>query len=362
MKLTNDEVEELSVTINIVNQVENTHKHLGARVAFLKLVDLSNIGCIEVGVVGCGKSAALHGVMSLQHRHIFTKKFTLAASKRFSKVFSNTGVSWICLEMSDMSNMVMENMLKVVGDLIYDHSCEINTSSYVCNIQNSDISWLGACTYEIFNRMWGLVTWRGTTKDRVLRYFPFVVGLRREDINLNRPDPTLNLGYLGSNNRMASMDLNNGYLTEIIDMMESQFSTQRAYDYSLRLLNSSARLNKRDYVSDADAKFILLHKANILAEKWASSKETVSSPLVVDTDTMQILAETLKSNGLSMKDFAKKETLKGGIKTIMQSIYYHPRLLRRHGDYVFANPKLIADSIVPQIRFENYCRELSLYG
>jgi hypothetical protein len=358
MKLSSDEVEELSVTVNIINQVENTHRHLGGRVAFLKLVDLSNIGCVEVGVVGCGKSAALHGVMSLQHRDIFTKKFTLAASRRFSKVFSNTEVSWICLEMSDMSNMVMENMLKVVGDLIYDHTCEINTSSYVCNIKNSNISWLAACTYEIFNRMWSLVTWRGTTKDRVLRYFPFVVGLKRDEINLDPPDPSLNLGYLEANNGKATLDLNNGYLSQIIDMLESQFSSQRAYDYSLRLLSASAKLNKRDYVTDADAKFILLHKANILAEKWASSKETVSSPLVVDTDTMQIFAETLKSNGLSMKKFAKKETLKGGIKTIMQSIYRHPRLLRLHGDYVFANPSLVADSIVPQLRFEDYCKDV----
>lgn len=350
LSFTDTDLRQLPSTISIINQVAETHPHLGAPVVFLKLIDYSDIGCVEVGPLGTGKSTALHAVRSLAHRQVFTKKFTLASSKRFSKMFSNSSLTWLNLEMSDLTDMVMENMLRVVGDLIYDHVCEINTANYSCNIINSTISWLAACTYEIFNQMWDLRTWRGTTKDRVMRYFVFQ-RLRDEDINLDipRPQMTPNLTPL------RDIEVQTDMVGEIIRMLRSQFSPTRAFDYSFRLLKSSAALNHRRVVTDADAKFVLLHRCNIEAEKWASSKKSISSPLVLDLDALQLFAEALKENGVSARELAKRETLEGGTATLIQSIYKHPRLFTRIGDYVFPNPKIISESIAPQIRFEKTC-------
>lgn len=351
LKLTDDEMRKIPNTISVVRQVTETHPNLGVRVAFNKLCDIANIGCMNVGIQGCGKSASLHGVMSLQHRLIFQKKFTLAASKRFSKTFSNTELSWICLEMSDLSDIVMENMFRVVGDLIYDHYCEINTSSYVCNIQNSYVSFLAACTYEIFNKMWQLVTWRGTTKDRVARYFVFAYNLDMNRINLDKPAPKITINFPS----IDTIKVDTSYFEEIVEMLTSQFSPQRAYDYSNRLLKASASLNHQHVATDADAKFILLNRPNIEAEKWASSKKSISSPLVIDTDALQLLSEALINNGVSMQALAKKETLIGGISSILTSVYRYPKLFTRVEDWVFARAELIRDNIAPQIAFEKRC-------
>lgn len=338
-------------TISIVRQVTETHPNLGIRVAFNKYCDVANIGCLNVGIQGCGKSASLHGVMSLRHRPVFQKKFTLAASKRFSKTFSNTELSWICLEMSDLSDIVMENMFRVVGDLIYDHQCEINTSSYVCNIQNSNIGFLAACTYEIFNRIWQLITWRGTTKDRIARYFVFTYNLDLSRINLNNPAPKITINFPGFN----EISVDTSYFGEIVEMLKSQFSPQRAFDYTIRLLKASAAINHQHVATDADAKFILLNRPNIEAEKWASHKKSISSPLVIDTDALQLLSEALINNGVSMEALAKKETLVGGTSSIIGSVYKYSKLFTRIEDWVFARPELIRDNIAPQIAFEKRC-------
>lgn len=352
ISFTDADLKQLPSTISIVRQVGETHPHLGPQVMFLKLIDYADMGCVEVGVLGSGKSAALHGVRSLAHRPVFTKKFTLASSRKFSKLFTNSSLTWINLEMSDLTDIVMENMLRVVGDLIYDHVCEITTANYACNITNSNISWLAACTYEIFNQLWGLRVWRGTAKDRVARYFVFQ-RLRDEDINLENPQPkmTPNLTPL------KEIDVQTDMLGEVIRMMRSQFSPTRAFDYSLRLLRASAQTNHRKIATDADAKFILLHRCNIEAEKWASSKKSISAPLVLDLDALQLFAEALKDNGVSIKELAKRETLEGGVTTIIQSIYKHPKLFVRIGDFVFPNPNILASSIAPQIRFEKLCMQ-----
>lgn len=351
IEFTEEELWQLPNTISITRQVGTTHPNLGIRTTFMELIDIANMGCMQVSVMGAGKTASLLAIKNMARRQVFTKKFTLAASRRFSKLFTNNFISWICLEMSDLSDMVMENMLRVVGDIIYDHSCEINTSSYVCNITNATISWLAACTYEIFNAIWPLKTWRGTTKDRVLRYFAFLYNTDWRKINLKPPAPQITLNFPPLN----EVEIETDYYPEIVKLLESQFSLERSVDYAQRLLKASAALNHRDAATDADAKFILLHRCNIEAEHWSSHKKSISSPLEIDVDAMQILAESMKTNGISMKELAKRETLDGGVSTIIASIYNHPDLLVRQGDWVFPNPTLLASSIAPQIKFERLC-------
>jgi len=253
--------------------------------------------------------------------------------------------------MSDLSDIVTENMLRVVGDLIYDNSCEINTSAYVCNIQNSHISWLAACTYEIFNKIWRLVTWRGTTKDRVLRYFAFAYNLNLNKINLHKPAPKITLNFP----RFDDITVDTPFFDEVVEMLKSQFSPQRAFDYANRLLKASAALNHRRVATDADAKFILLNRPNVQAEKWASHKKSISSPLVIDTDALQLLSEALTNNGVSMEALAKKETLTGGVSSILSSVYRYPKLFTRIEDWVFAKPELVVENIAPQVAFEKRC-------
>lgn len=89
-----DDFKKLRTTVSITKQVAATHFGLGARVAFLKTCDVSNMGVIQVGVPGIGKTKSLIAVKNLISRHKFTKKFTLAASKRsINDYFSNSETS-----------------------------------------------------------------------------------------------------------------------------------------------------------------------------------------------------------------------------------------------------------------------------
>jgi hypothetical protein len=168
---------------------------------------------------------------------------------------------------------------------------------------------------------------------------------------LDKPAPKITINFPS----IDTIKVDTSYFEEIVEMLTSQFSPQRAYDYSNRLLKASASLNHQHVATDADAKFILLNRPNIEAEKWASSKKSISSPLVIDTDALQLLSEALISNGVSMQALAKKETLIGGISSILTSVYRYPKLFTRVEDWVFARAELIRDNIAPQIAFEKRC-------
>lgn len=351
IEFTDSELRDIPNTISITRDIGLTHFGLGNRAAFLKLVDIANMGAIEVGVSGIGKTKTLKALESIAHKKVFTKKFTLAAStKKMNDYFSNSQVTWLSYELEDMSDMVFQNMMAVVSDLISEHYCDINTKHYHCNIENAYISWIGACTYELYNQIWMLPKWRGTMKDRVLRYFAF--SFKRKNINI--ADPKAHLDMNSPQDENMEMDMETGMFDSVVTLLESQFTSERSFEYATRLLKASAQLNDRSVVKDVDAKFILLHSSNIEAEKWASTRQDLSSPLRLETKTLQLFGEALKRNGVSIKQLAKREGLENE-SSILKSILSRPNLFQKMGDWVFPNIEMLSEKILPQIEFERLC-------
>lgn len=346
---TEQNLKQLNNTVSIVRQVCATHPYMGTRVAFLKTCDMADMACLQVGVPGVGKTKALLALKSMAHKPIFTKKFTLAASRRFTKLFSNSSNTWISLEMEDLTDIVVENMLRVVGDLITDHSCEINTASYSCNITNANISWLAACTYEMYNKLWQLSTWRGNSRDRVLRYFVWAV--KRNVVNTADPAPRITINAPP----IEDIEIQTILFPDVVEMLEMQFEFTRATEYAERLLKGSASLNHRKKATDADAKFLLLQRPCIEAEKWASSRRTISSPLKLDIDALQLLAEAITRYGVSIPYLVRRNNLESGPGEIIAAAYRYKTLFKKIGDWIFPHPTLMVEKIIPMMDFEQYC-------
>lgn len=349
-QLTVEELRQLPNTISITRQVAQTHLGLGLRAAFLMTANVGNMGVLQVGDLGIGKTKTLIAIKNIPFRKTFTRKFTMAGVKAaFNKYFSNSEVSWINFEMADMSEIVVENMLKVVCDILTDHECIHSTSHYDMNIQNSTISFLSACTYPIYNKLWRIIAWRGNFKDRILRYFCFA--FKRKRINTADPRAVITLNFP----KPEDIQINTSYFNEIVLMLEKQFSSERAFEYTERLLKGSASLNHRGEATDADAKFILLNRTNIEAEGWVASKQRLSGALVIDADALMIFSEALKRTGVRVKRFLEAPHYLEDTESVIEAIYKHPKLLKMIGDRVFPNAKLIAEQIAPQIRFEKFC-------
>ena len=349
MELTREDLKELPVTQSIVKQIGSTHFGLGNRVAFLKVCDVANMGVMQVGVSGIGKTKSLVAVKNMPFRKVFTRKFTLAGIKpAFNKYFSNSEVTWINFELADMSEFVIENMFKVVCDVLTDRSCQVSTSLYDCNIQNATISWLGACTYEIYNRLWKIPAWRGNFKDRILRYFVFAY--KRKRVNPNDPHASVHFNLPA----MHKVKITTSLFDEVVETLEYQFTSERAFEYAERLLKGSARLNHRVEATDADAKFILLQKPCFEAEGWVGKRKEIAGPVQIDVGALKLFSEALKRGGVQIKKFVRLCRLESQ-GPIIDCLFKYPHLFKRISDWIFPNPKLVAEQIVPQIEFERMC-------
>jgi len=348
---TDEDLLQIPNTISITRQIGESHFGLGSRVAFLKIADIANMGCMEVGISGVGKTASLLALERMHHRQVFTRKFTLAGVKqKFNDYFSHNETTWINYELTDLSELVMENMLKVVCDLLTDHSCQIITKQYSMDITDANISWIAACNFEIYNKLWNIAAWRGNFKDRILRYFTFA--FQRKRVNPNIPRAAITMNFPKEDEIYIDTDM----FEDVVVMLESQFTYERAYIYAERLLRASAALNHRSFASDADAKFILLHGANISAERWASQRETLTGPLQVDLDALFLFSESLKMFGVDIEWIAKQNLLKvNGKGKVISLIFKNPTLFVRDEDQVFPSHDIMAESILPQVNFERMC-------
>lgn len=349
LSFSEEDMRQLPNTVSITKQVGESHPNLGARVAFLKTCDCADMGIIEVGDPGIGKSASLWAVMHMAHRKLFQKKFTLAAIQKYNDFFSNSETTWVCLELSDLSEIVAENMFRVVGDLLTENSAEIGTKYYEVIITNAQISFMAACNYELYNKMLLNPLMRSYFRDRLMPLFVFSVKEKR--INTTHPQPKITMNFPPPEN----VKIDTGLFEDIVAVLRSRFSRARAFEYATRLLQGSAALNHRKVATDADAKFILLFAHNIEAERWASTRESLSSALRIDIDALKLFSEAVHENGICMPKLAKRETLEGGITSLVRTVYRYPNLFRRVNDWVFANPKIIAECIAPQLRFERVC-------
>ena len=349
---TEEDLRAIPNTISITKQVGETHPQLGSRVAFIKVCDCGEMGLLQISSVGQGKTKCLEAIKKSPHKKLMTKKFTLASSNKFlTAIFTNSEVTWVALELEDMSPTVLENMFRVACDLLEDHECDIKTAHYECDIKNSRISFLLACTYEMYNKMWEMHTWKGNNKERIMRYFVFEYNVKK--INLAVPSFHITMNYPPLEKIMVT---ENDWFREVVDLLRNQFSFSRAYEYAIRLMRGSAALNHRDFTVDADAKFILLHSANIEAEKWASSKKSLASSLVLDIDALQLLSESLVTFGVSIDELIKREGMDNS-SSIIRSVYKYPNLFKKIDDWVFPAYSIIIDTIAPQMEFERFCIE-----
>jgi len=350
--LTEADLEDIPNTVKIVHDVAESHFGLGTRIAFLKACDDGEQGVLQIGEKGVGKTKSLEAIERLdilQGREVFTREFTMAGTTtEFNEIFTNNRVTWICKDLAKLSDIVRDNMLKVACSILTDNVCQVKTSMYDCNISNSRISWLGACTFEIFNEMWQSPLWIGNYMDRILRYFAFA--FKRKDINPKVPIIKAVKNYDGK------VEVKKDALfDELVDCLEWQFTSERSFEYASRLLTGMARCNKRRYTTEADAKFLLLHSFNIEAEAWVGYRDTITSPLIINSDPLYVFSEALKRNGVTVERIAYRRRCDEDV--ILNCLEEYNFLFKRIGKTIFAHPTIVKDEFKPQIDFEKFCLE-----
>lgn len=372
---TKEDLLQLSNTISIIRQVAggpsgsplDGHMGLGLSVAFKKVADIGDAGVLTVGIQGIGKTASMLALKSLLHKKLYDKDKTLASIGARKKdkgddgidpsdqeFFTNSSVLWLSYDLSRLSDMATVNILKIVCALLTEHEIKAGTLSYDLNITNCRLSWMGACTYEIYEELWESPQWRGNFKDRLVRFHQ--MAYRRPIVNERIPEPsvTLNLPKIDD----VKIGDAEGYamLTEI---MGSQFTDERAPLWASRLGRASAALNHRTSTTWADWKFLLLFRLNMEVERMVGYRATMTSRLMMDADALQILSETMKRGEMSPDALMDKylisdrETFSQTVKECLSG--ENPLLEKAPGGKLRPGEVLMHDYVLPQQAFEIFC-------
>lgn len=348
-----DDHKDLRNTERIVGAVGSSHFGLGIRSAFLVASVLGQGAIIQVGDKGCGKTVCIDTVYEWAVRthavqRTWDKEITMAgADTEFNESLSGKSVLWISQDLAKLSPTVQEGMLKVVAAISQDKQCRVKTSMYEINITNCRLSYLAACAFDVYNQIWQIPAWRGSYSDRFLRLviFPY-----RKYVNLDKP-------YIPkfTNCRDSEVVKDNGF-KEVVKIFESQFGSERAFDYAQRYLRGIARTNGRDETTIADVKFLKLLTVNIESEKIIGSRDALTSPLFIDTDALYLLSECLKHKKVTKQEIVDRTRLLATEDSqIDEIIDDFPQFFKRVGKYILANSDFKKSSLKPQIDFEDYC-------
>jgi hypothetical protein len=303
-----------------------------------------------------GKTKSLEAQRSL----CYTQKWydqdyvTLAGADSNDQEFlSNSDVVWVSYDLSRMSDMAAENTLKVVCALLTEHQVFAKTSGYKVVISNSNLGWLGACDHVKYNELWDTSQWRGNSKDRILRYHQYQYR-HLEEINDAIPQPRIVMNSPKLNE--VRLEDKEGY-RELVSVLESQFSENRAMLWGKRLGQACAVLNNRDYTCWADWKYLLMHRINIEIEKSAAGRTRFTSPLVMDADALDILSHALKYGEVS-KEFLMEKSMVTDTEYGMQKINDLVGWLLEENHAtgkITCDEALYRDNILPQLTLENWC-------
>lgn len=349
---TRDDHNDLQNTEKIVGCVGSSHYGLGLRAALLVAAVLGNGALLQVGDKGCGKTVCIDAVFEWARElgsgklSCWDKEITMAgADKYFNKFFSGKKVLWISQDLAKLSPTVQEGMLKVVAAINQDHKCIVKTSMYYIDIRDCNLAWLAACAFDIYNQIWQIPAWRGSYSDRILRLiiFPY-----RRQVNLAAP-----IIPKFKNAERAEV-VRDKWFYKVVNMLESQFGYERAYDYAGRYLCGIARTNGRTETTPADAKFFLLFSINIEAERLIGSRNELTSPLFIDTDALYLFSECLKHKKVTASQV--KARTKVIDETIIDEIVSdYPQFFKKAGSYIIANHEFVSGNLRPQKEFEEEC-------
>jgi len=375
---TREDLLQLPNTISIVKQVAggssgnplDGHFGLGMAVAHREICNLGDIGCLAVGIPGTGKTTAMDALRTINPKKLYQSDKTLAAlggktqkmkDKKSGDIvemvtgdqefFSHASVLWLSPDFSRLSDMHQLNLLKVVCALITEHRIAQGTMSYDLAIEDCNLSWMGACAYETYGDLWDSNLWRGNFRDRIHRYHQLIH--KRLIINETTPQPqiTLNCPKL----KDVKLSDSEGFKA-CVDMLEAQFTDERAPMWASRLGRASASLNHRTEVTEADWKFLQLYRLNYEVERMVGYRQRMAGRLQIDADALQILSEVVK-RGESTTDFLIGKYLISDEETFMATIkQMKGSLLEETTDNKLIPSEILRhDYLAPQDAFEIFC-------
>jgi len=297
-------------TLKVLKRVEKTHRNLGMPVVFLKIADLSNLGCFLIADRGRGKTTVLKCLEALRHRNVIKINIlTWAGIASMAKLLNETETTVINYDFSSFYTDYLKDVgISLIANLITEHRVEASTARYHIKIDNCYLSFLSATQPQMIRKVNRLPAWESMYRDRFLRYFMlYHMGTPKYSESL--PD----IGSLTIGSAADSVDhvILPGSIREepgyerLKAIILSQTSEGRCGMYTERMLKAHAYFNNRDTVTPTDLKFLELFAPNLILEGLLSVRERVSSPLILD-DSSYLIFDYLVEHGAASRVLLRK--------------------------------------------------------
>jgi hypothetical protein len=349
------DLKDLKNIIKITKYIGETHLGLGLRTSLIIGMTFGHCAILEVGLKGVGKTTVIRAIEKWAEKQfpkevVWNKEQTMAgADEEFNEFFSNRDyVLWTSHDLAKLSPIVQLGMLKVVSAVIEDYNCRVKTSLYDCDVRNCRLSWISSIVFDLYDYLWDIPEWRGSFVDRIVRLYCFAYG---------RPMIVESVPRIPKiKNKAIATVVRDDRFDEVAKMLESQFEYERSVINAERILTGLAKLCHREEVTDADYKFLNLFKINFQAELLTGSRETLTSPLEIDTEALYLLSECFKRGKVVVPELIERRRVWKENEEIPYEIAEdYPEFFLWKGDTIIAHPKFVKENMKPQLEFEKMC-------
>lgn len=264
----------LPVEKEIVLSINKTHPQLGGLVLFEMVVStLRKLGVIVIGATGTGKSTAGRAIAENVKGITFFRcdgGFTPAKIKKEGlEEFLDRAILYADDITTFLANSTSVESFLTISQLI-EAQCYYGGNIAQPIIEHADISFIGCATPWVISELISMGVWNSHIKERFVRiywqYYKFPTDER--GLPVTKPFlPKFDYTYKDVN-RNLEWNVSAKKEKAVINMLEAQFSENRASNYARGLMYAHATLNNKNVVDDTDADFLLCYKPFIEIEKY----------------------------------------------------------------------------------------------
>jgi len=190
----------------------------------------------------------------------------------------------------DMTNIVDTQTLPIIATLIFQHTYD----TAQLKIPQIDLCFFGGCHHEKLAQLVNLPEWNQMLQDRLVRLYILYFD-RSSPLRVLRDDEFPEIPKLEINHNQPQFEVTDEEISELVPILESQISTERAFNFIKSILKGHAMFCQRESVTQEDIDWFKLYDPILGLEQFLYRRIPKSEKMIFDEFAFGVLHEYLKN-------------------------------------------------------------------
>ena len=285
----------------IIQDVEKTHHNLGNAVAFSAICIKARICLLIVSPAGCGKSVVSEAIGATYPTTIRMDSVTRSGLRDFKEEFTNFKGLVVIDDMGKIdSSYNRRHTISSFAELCYSHFISKHTMAVTLEIADFFGSAILNIQPSILAEVYEFAEWESVIQDKTCRYYH----LYRPTIPMDSK-PSVSIDWGIDLDKVKKPDHRYKMYPKLDAVAGIQWSDARVLEHLDKLLQATAALDRRDYVSNED--MVLLHKLMkpMSIERYIFKKYGFETGRHMETNLAAVLVEFASWRNITIERIAR---------------------------------------------------------